>query len=177
MYGSCIILISLLLIISYKTSEILGLINILKYNRGIFICNTCSTQPSQYLIDGHENLKPALNGDIVQLNDQNNKVLRIHQRAKHTDIPGILELRSKIIYGTNKRGVPIYVFKPSDKSYPNFLVASHLKKDSGNQYVLINFHDWLSTSKLPNGTLATVLGPVGDLKVEYENIIHKYGSA
>lgn len=170
--------------------SLLGIIDISKYNIGIVKPSEGNTTNS-YTIIGYENLKPALNGDKVELAgsgslDLNYKVIKVIERAKHTDIPGILELRSKVIYGMNRRGVPIYLFKPSNKAYPSFLVASTLKRDLGNQYVLVNFHEWpsnclptasnLSTiSKFPSGTMVTVLGPIGDLTTEYEHVIHKYG--
>ena len=40
------------------------------------------------------------------------------------DIVGVLVLRSNHKYGFNKRKFPIYLFKPFDFRYPDFLVAS-----------------------------------------------------
>lgn len=155
--------------------------DITKYNTGIVSIGTDSIT-----ISGHDNLKPALIGDTVEVvsgvpsQPISPKINKVINRASHKNIPGILDICSKVIYGMSKKGVPIYLFKPSNESYPCFLVASNLKRElsrAENHYVLINFHEWKPDKfvKLPTGTIASILGPIGSLEVEYEHIIHKWG--
>ena len=77
--------------------------------------------------------------------------------------------------GFNKRRYPIYLFKPFDFHYPDFLVASGIKKSKGvkeNQLAVIRYNKW--ERKIPNGMIREIIGSVGDIKAEYDSILHKY---
>ena len=80
----------------------------------------------------------ALLNDIVYVID--NKVVNIKER-KNENIIGILYLDSKIKYGSIK-DKPLYLFKPTNKKYPNFYVPykNTNNKDSLHKiYVIIQF--------------------------------------
>jgi exoribonuclease R len=111
----------------------------------------------------------ALLNDIVYVID--NKVVNIKER-KNDNIIGILYLDSKIKYGSIK-DKPLYLFKPTNKKYPNFYVPykNTNNKDSLHKiYVIIQFKKWDITDKLPIGTLIESIGKIGDKNSEYEHL-------
>ena len=67
--------------------------------------------------------------DVVQF-DGKDKPLKLLNRAKNDNIAGILELFGTYSFKPNKRGVPGYLFRPLDRSYPIFIVRSKLKRKS-----------------------------------------------
>ena len=107
--------------------------------------------------------------DIVYILD--NKIVAIKERNK-TNIVGILCIDSKIKYGSIKDKL-LYLFKPTDKKYPNFYVP-YKKISLLNIYVIIQFKKWDITDKLPIGTLIENIGIVGDKEVEYEHLRNYY---
>ena len=106
-----------------------GILRINKYGNG-----EVSIDKNIYIIDSFENLNRCFDGDIVKIklnsDNVNYGITNLIKRAKFV-IPGILQIHSKLLYGTNKKNMPIYLFKPTDKKYPNFYVASNIKKKSG----------------------------------------------
>ena len=62
-------------------------------------------------------LNRSLDGDIVSIID--NKINKILKR-KEFKIVGILNITSRVKFGVNKRGNPVFMFKSLDKKYPNF---------------------------------------------------------
>ena len=120
----------------------------------------------------------ALNNDKVLINiSDKNKVLKIIKYFNFNQLEGILLINSKIIYGKNKKNIPIYLFKPNDNKYPNFLVASKIKEKlkliNSNIYCTIKYNKWEIDSKYPAGIIDTVIGPVGDMVSELNYIIYK----
>ena len=92
-------------------------------------------------------------------------------------LTGILKIKSKHNFGSNKRGLPIYLFYSNNGRYPPFYVASNYKskhQEQQNIYVQIKFKDWLVTSKYPTGTCEQVIGPIGDLDSEYQNLLYNH---
>jgi exoribonuclease R len=94
---------------------------------------------------------------------------QLELRYEHSPIVGTLELTSKSTYGLTKRGYPMYLFTPYNKSYPPFIVGSSENDTSKNKIVLIQFDKWLST--FPRGLLIRTLGDSGEYKAEYEALI------
>ena len=112
----------------------------------------------------------ALVNDIVFIN--NNEVVNIKERFNHK-IAGVLYLSSRVKYGYNKRGIPIYKFKPFSNKYPNFHVCSK-SKSRKNMYCVISFKDWTIKDKYPNGQIDKYIGETGLLKSEYDYILCQY---
>ena len=108
-------------------------------------------------------------GDIVYIS--NNEVVGIKER-NNKDIVGILYLDSKIKYG-NLKDKSLFLFKPTDKKYPNFYIP-YKKNNLHKIYCNIRFKEWKITDKLPIGTLIDIIGEVGVKEVEYEHLRNFY---
>jgi exoribonuclease R len=53
-------------------------------------------------------------------------------------IVGVLELASKYKYGTTSRGAPIYLFRPYDDAYPDYIVGCSERDTTRNQIALVD---------------------------------------
>jgi exoribonuclease R len=91
--------------------------------------------------------------------------------STHPPIVGTVEFTNKSKFGFTKKGVPIYLFTPYNKSYPHFVVGSTEKNTQQNYIGLVNFAEWKST--FPRGNLEKLLGPSGDYDTEMEALIHQ----
>ena len=118
----------------------------------------------------------VFHNDVVEFDYETKTVKNVLEtEIKEIDIVGVLMIRSQYKYGFNKRRYPIYLFKPFDFHYPDFLVASGIKKSKGvkeNQLAVIRYNKW--ERKIPNGMIREIIGSVGDIKAEYDSILHKY---
>ena len=108
----------------------------------------------------------AINNDIVYY--INNNINGIHTR-NICDIVGILYLDSKIKYG-NINDKSLYLFKPTNKSYPNFYIPYKIKNNKNKIFCIINFKEWKITDKLPIGTLINIIGNIGIKEYEIEHM-------
>jgi exoribonuclease R len=94
-------------------------------------------------------------------------------------LTGVLYINSKVLYGINKRGMPLYLFKPDSNKYPPLHVASSYKKKNKdvnyNLYSKICIKEWKITNKYPIGTCIENIGRIGDRNVEFDYILQKYG--
>ena len=126
---------------------------------------------NQYLFDNNiiENNR-AIHNDIVYIQD--NKVINIKER-NIAKIAGILYLNKNTKYGFNSKNMPYYVFKPLNKKYPKFLVASSIKNTSKN-YIVISFNKWPTDSKYPYGKCEKIIGPIGNYENECEILLYKH---
>lgn len=130
----------------------------------------------EIFIQGRKNINRVFNNDLVEFTKIDNNFIVINQIdncIKDVKILGILQIKTKTIIGINKKGIPIYIFKPFDKNLPNFYVSSnYLKKNCAkrNIYVAIKFHKWETSSLYPNGICEEVLGEIGNLEEE-KNLI------
>ena len=113
----------------------------------------------------------AINNDIVYY--INNNIIGIHTR-NICDIVGILYLDSKIKYG-NINDKSLYLFKPTNKSYPNFYIPYKIKNNKNKIFCTINFKEWNITDKLPIGTLINIIGNIGIKESEIEHMRIYYG--
>jgi exoribonuclease R len=99
---------------------------------------------------------------------------------------GILILNSKYKYGS-KKTKEIFLFKPLDKTKPNYLVASDVKKKLVrarqlivNQYALITELKIEQSAEQSTeqdkyyGCIQRILGPVNDKEIQYEAYLHHY---
>ena len=113
----------------------------------------------------------AIINDEVYILD--NEIIGIKNRMMN-HIVGILYLDSKVKYG-NIKDKTLYLFKPTNKSYPNFYVPYKSGFKNNKIYVIIQFKEWNITDKLPIGTLIDIIGIVGDKNIEYEHLRNYYG--
>ncbi len=113
---------------------------------------------------GAANAKPALPGDIVEL--EGGRVAAIVKRKSHKGLVGVLEVASKARYGFTKRGAPIYLFTPWNEAYPQMYVGSTVADTTKNLVVIVDFLDWDADANLPRGDCREILGPCGDLPTE-----------
>ena len=113
----------------------------------------------------------AIISDNVYIID--NEVVGIKERnLKH--ITGILYLDSKIKYGTFK-DKSLFMFKPTDRSYPNYYIPYIKNKIYSKIYCIIQFKEWKISDRLPIGTLLEIIGDVGNKEAEYEHLRFYYG--
>ena len=66
-------------------------------------------------ICGNKNINRVFNGDLVTLKKKDgiNKIVnQVKTEIKKKKIIGVLYVKSKTIIGCNKKGVPIYIFRP-----------------------------------------------------------------
>ena len=114
----------------------------------------------------------SLNNDEVYIVDD--EVVGIKKRDI-VDIIGILYLDSKVKYGIIK-DKSLYLFKPTNKVYPNFYVPYKTILGKTNKvYAIIQFKEWKITDKLPIGTLKDILGNIGEKSVEIEHLRNYFG--
>jgi exoribonuclease R len=117
------------------------------------------------------NKNRALPNDIVYLKDNNIVGIKEHSKKK---IVGIIDPNSKIKYG-NINGKTLFLFKPTNKSYPDFYVAYIPKNNVQYKiYIIIEFLEWKTTQKNPMGKIIDNIGQIGVEEVEYEHLRHYY---
>lgn len=112
----------------------------------------------------------AIHGDIVNL--LNNEVIFIKER-NIKNIIGILYLDSKIKYGSIK-DKSYYLFKPTNKLYPDFYIPYKNNGKNYKVYCIIKFKEWNITNKLPIGTLIEVIGNIDNEINEIEHLRNFY---
>jgi len=120
-----------------------------------------------------ESIDRALPGDEIELSDGKEKWI-VTQRAEHPTLVGILDIKSKYIYGMSSRGTSQYLFTPYNESYPPFIVGCADKNKTHNKIVLIRFSDWPVGSKFPKGQLVQTLGVAGDFQAEAKALYWYY---
>ncbi len=93
------------------------------------------------------------------------------------NIVGILETNSKYRYGFTKHNVPLYLFKPFNKSLPFYIVGSKEKNLLQNYIVIVeppnNFKE-TDNEKLERANLVKILGPCGNWSSELEALLYMY---
>ena len=86
-------------------------------------------------------------------------------RTDHPQLVGILELNTKVRHGFTDRGVPLYLFLPSNEAYPPMLVASK-ETARENCLAVAAFEHWDGDTTFPRGGLVRILGLCGDIDTE-----------
>ena len=115
------------------------------------------------------NVIGLFNGDLIEIDSQNNLKLLQRDIQKLKNIVGVLQTSSKIRHGIDKKGHMIYIFRPIDTSFPEFTVASYLNNQIKNHWVVIDYLDW--TEKRPRGAIVSIIGSVGDYEIEQKALI------
>ena len=88
------------------------------------------------------------------------------------NIVGVLCVENTQTFGKNKRGVPIYLFKPFDFKLPNFKVAS--KITDGNEYIIIKIFR-IDKTGLPFGeNIGCKIGKVSNITSTKLALLHHY---
>jgi exoribonuclease R len=126
------------------------------------------------VLDNIQSLNRALFNDIVEYNEEKQMVTFIIKEY-NPEIVGILNANSVVTYGQTNRGLPYYLFKPLNKSYPSFIVPFD-KKKHGKQDLLavIKRHTWLVTKRYPIGQVMEYIGEPGVYSNEIEAILIRY---
>lgn len=117
----------------------------------------------------------ALDGDIVEyiLNDNSAIITNIVKRNTNR-IVGVLQLNNTKIQGTNSKGSPQYLMTPLSWRYPKFIVAFKAKNNfTVDQFVMIEFKEWLTTQRNPRGNMMSIVGSVTDQHSEDLSLLYK----
>lgn len=159
-------------------SNILGVTPIDKKPEGLFgILQTKNYSDFIILNDGGDEIyrfsgakfaNKCLPGDHIKW-DGEKCILEL--RDEHPPIVGTLEFTNKSKYGLTSRGMPIYLFTPYNKSYPNFIVGCSEKDTNKNRIGLIKFSEWDKTSTFPRGQLQNIIGITGDYEAEKDALV------
>lgn len=115
-------------------------------------------------------LNTAIIGDKVRTQD--NEVVEVFNRSTSC-IVGVLKLSARVKYGTNKRGVPIYLFNPYHHKYPKFLVCSN-KRSSRDVFCTISFNKFDKVRNKHFGKLKQIIGEVKNYHDEIQYILTQY---
>jgi len=119
-------------------------------------------------LEDKQNIKHCKNKRIIKKIEENNKIY-------NTPIGGILEINTLKKYGVNKRNIPYFKFKPLDKQYPPFLVASSCKKKyKKNVYCTVGFKEWNTQQLYPYGIIDEVYGEIDNYEALQKILIKKY---
>jgi exoribonuclease R len=111
-----------------------------------------------------------LSGDIVNLTT--GKVIE-RRFSTHRAIVGIVDFLNRTRCGFTPRGVPLYYFHPLDASYPTMVVASKIAPTT-NQFAVVALEHW--DDMWPRAGIHTLLGEVGDKRVEKRALLAKFAS-
>ena len=117
---------------------------------------------------GAKHANKCLPGDHICWNIEK-KECELELRDQHPLLVGTIELTNKSTYGLTKRGIPMYLFTPYDKSYPPFIVGCSEKDKRFNKIGLIQLESWTAT--FPRGSLQKTLGLSGDGEAEKDALI------
>ena len=100
---------------------------------------------------------------------------RLVERADHPVLAGILELKGKVKYGVTSRGIPLYLFQPHRREYPNIVVGCSESVLTHNKLALVRVDEMTPSGRsLPRGTLEKILGNCGDARVERLALLWAY---
>lgn len=89
------------------------------------------------------------------------------------NIPGIVNLTSKTIYGFTARKSPIYQFQPFDESIAPFLVGCSYEDRSHNIIALAKITTQ-PFEKVRRGFIERIIGRCGDIEPEREALLWRY---
>jgi exoribonuclease R len=105
--------------------------------------------------------------DIINENNSNSMPpdIKIERRAEYPPLIGIVDLKSKTIYGFTSKNAPIVIFYPFDERFPPFRVGC-AKSRTENLLVSVRFESWDKKNNLPRGGIINYLGIAGDLRSE-----------
>ena len=148
-----------------KPNSIQGILQSKDYSEFIILSDTGD---ELHRFSGAKIANKCLPGDhIIWTNEK----CQLELRDEYPLIVGTLELTNKSKFGITSRGIPIYLFTPYNKSYPNFIVGCSEKDVSKNRIGLIKFDEWLVSSTFPRGQLQQIIGISGEYEAEKQALI------
>lgn len=126
------------------------------------------------ILDRVEALNRAMFNDTVIYCVSQQRVTSIVNEY-NPEIIGVVNSNSVVTYGENNRGLPYYLFKPVNKSYPSFIVP-YDKKKNGKQDILaiVKRNNWPTSKKYPIGKIMEYIGQPGIYENEIEAILVRY---
>ena len=148
-----------------EPSGIRGILQTKNYIQFIILSDTGKELHS---FTGAKHANKCIPGDHVCWDTEKNECI-LELRDQHPLLVGTIELTNKSTYGLTKRGIPMYLFTPYDKSYPPFIVGCSEKDKRFNKIGLIQLEDWTAT--FPRGSLQKTLGISGDIDAERDALI------
>jgi RNB domain len=83
-------------------------------------------------------------------------------------ISGVLQLTNRTLYGMTARKIPMYLFTPLNRNFPNMIVASTERDKSRNKLVVVDpmideeSPDGKLDAKIKRGALSAIIGNCGD---------------
>lgn len=90
-------------------------------------------------------------------------------------IAGVLQLTNRTLYGMTSRKVPMYLFTPLNRDFPEMAVASTAKDKSKNVLAIVS--RVVSSEKntgMTRGALVSIIGQCGDMAAERQAIHYAY---
>ena len=178
-----------------NNTYIKGIFRCINYNLGYSVMKN---NTDIIIIEGYKNINRVFDGNLVEVeildtnienveNIENLKtkfnivgkgqIKNLLSNNEELYLSGTLLINSRITYGLNKRNTPIYEFKPTNPRIPKFIVPSNYKKhnkDTKNVYALIKFKEWEVNQKIPIGTCEKIIGEIGIIENEYENLLYNF---
>lgn len=94
--------------------------------------------------------------------------------SQKMNIAGVLQLTNRTLYGMTARKVPLYLFTPLNRSFPNMAVASTARKKDKNLLVLVNPIGVYEEGTMQRGAIHSVFGECGDMSAERKAIDYAY---
>ena len=173
--------------VSMSTSAMIDLINMKKVidNEKNIECHETTDDDLFMTSEIEKELVSTINKTMTNENILCGKIINRREYNANIYLTGVLDIKSKYLYGLNKKGVPIYKFHPNDSKYPPFYVASNYLKTfnklsnsnkfTNNIYVYVKYKHWAINSKYPVGTCEQVIGEIGDINAEYNHLLYDHG--
>jgi len=153
-----------------------GVISIDAYGeKGLFISNE-EPEPERIRIENAISMNRAWHDDIVHISDGSVQCI-LSTNCHSARIPGILFLQDKQKYGLNKKGMPIYLFRPLSSHYPFMYVASSAAKTHASAvavYIIASYIEWTVEQKYPRGQCEEVIGVSGDAIADAVIVAHHH---
>jgi exoribonuclease R len=116
-----------------------------------------------------------MQNNIISENKRVINKVKENNKIYNSSIGGILEINTLKNYGVNKRNIPYFKFRPLDKSYPSFLVASSCKKKyKKNIFCTILYREWTINQLYPYGQIDEIYGEIDNYNSLQNILIKKY---
>lgn len=95
--------------------------------------------------------------------------------SQKMNIAGVLQLTNRTLYGMTSRKVPLYLFTPLNRGFPDMAVASTARKKDKNLLVLVNpVGAYEPGATMQRGAIHSVIGECGDMSAERKAITYAY---
>lgn len=180
----------------YTNEGFVGFFHSSYYN---YFSGTIYCENKKYYVNNRLDVNRALNGDEVYFKivesrevqaevletdtdamsvSGSNKVETKNERKEFAYITGIKERKDKIIVGTilnstiSGTGTQNVLIKPMDKKYPPCRIQTSNVGRIKDKRLKFIISEWKETSKYPNAVYLGTIGPIKDVEVEINSILH-----